>query len=68
MLLLLKHNLNQLLKNQQHHYGFHPLTEDFLTPIRFDTSNTGNGLELGEYNEETFPSSKSSFKKKFFLF
>jgi hypothetical protein len=34
-------------------------TEDFLTPIRSDTSNAGNWLELGEYNEETLLPSKN---------
>jgi hypothetical protein len=35
-------------------------TEDFLTPIRLDTSNTNNWLELGDYNEETLLVSKGS--------
>jgi len=33
-------------------------TEDFLTPIRSDTSNTVNWLELGDYNEEALLASK----------
>jgi hypothetical protein len=43
-------------------------TEDFLTPIRSDTSSGENWLELGEYNEETLLASKGSFKNNFFLF
>ncbi len=39
-------------------------TEDFLTPIRSDTSSAGNWLELGDYNEETLLASKGEFKKK----
>ncbi len=35
-------------------------TEDFLTPIRLDASNTNNWLELGDYNEETLLVSKGS--------
>ncbi|CAF3926904.1 unnamed protein product, partial [Rotaria magnacalcarata] len=38
-------------------------TEDFLTPIRSNTSNAGNWLELGEYNEETLLTSKENNKK-----
>jgi len=33
-------------------------TEDFLTPMRSDTSTTGNWLELNDYAEETFLVSK----------
>ncbi|CAF2527657.1 unnamed protein product [Rotaria sp. Silwood2] len=33
-------------------------TEDFLTPIHSNTSNSNNWLELGEYNEETLLTSK----------
>ncbi|CAF2054921.1 unnamed protein product, partial [Rotaria magnacalcarata] len=39
-------------------------TEDFLTPIRSNTSNAGNWLELGEYNEETLLTSKDEPKDK----
>ncbi|CAF0944585.1 unnamed protein product [Adineta steineri] len=39
-------------------------TEDFLTPIHTDTSNTGNWLELGEYNEETLLGVKDETKDK----
>ncbi|CAF0873085.1 unnamed protein product [Rotaria sordida] len=39
-------------------------TEDFLTPIRSNTSNANNWLELGEYNEETFLTSKDEIKDK----
>lgn len=38
-------------------------TEDFLTPIRSDTSSTGNWLELGDYTEETLLTTKGLFEK-----
>ena len=33
-------------------------TEDLLTPISTDTSNTDNWFELGDYHDETVLSSK----------
>ncbi|CAF4558329.1 unnamed protein product, partial [Rotaria sp. Silwood2] len=39
-------------------------TEDFLTPIHSNTSNSNNWLELGEYNEETLLTSKDEIKDK----
>lgn len=38
-------------------------TEDFLTPIRSDTSSAGNWLELGDYTEETLLTTKGLFDK-----
>jgi hypothetical protein len=34
-------------------------SEDFLTPVRTDVTNSDNWLELGEYNDETMATSKS---------
>lgn len=39
-------------------------TEDFLTPIHSDTSNTGNWLELNDYTEETLLVSKGLLNKR----
>lgn len=36
-------------------------TEDFLTPIRSNPSETNNWLELGEYNEEILLTTKGSY-------
>ena len=36
-------------------------TEDFLTPIRSESSTAGNWLELGDYTEETLLATKGSF-------
>lgn len=37
-------------------------TEDFLTPVRSDSSNAGNWLELGDYTEETLLATKGFSK------
>ncbi|CAF3378660.1 unnamed protein product [Rotaria sp. Silwood1] len=39
-------------------------TEDFLTPMYSNTSNTNSWLEIGEYNEETLLTSKDEIKDK----